>query len=59
MCNFEYELNKEPCHWTEDKSDDFDWSQSVQSPKVYTTGPTTDHTFRPKDGKKIFCIYKT
>ena len=52
MCNFEYGLGKETCHWTQDKSDDFDWTVNLQPPQVSSTGPHTDHTLRPENSKK-------
>ncbi|CAB4017111.1 MAM and LDL-receptor class A domain-containing 2-like [Paramuricea clavata] len=41
FCDFE-DLNS--CQWTQDKSDDFDWTRNQASTPLEGTGPLTDHT---------------
>ena len=39
-CNFESNL----CTWTQDKTDQFDWTRKVGSTSSSSTGPSVDHT---------------
>ena len=44
-CIFTAEI-QEFCGWTQDKTDDFDWSINKGSTKSSETGPTIDHTLK-------------
>lgn len=44
-CIFTAEI-QEFCGWTQDKTDDFDWSKNKGSTKSSETGPTFDHTLK-------------
>ena len=39
-CNFENNL----CTWTQDKTDQFDWTRKSGSTASSSTGPSVDHT---------------
>ncbi|XP_065059399.1 enteropeptidase-like isoform X4 [Rhopilema esculentum] len=53
-CDFEYTLGKERCHWSQDSSDDFDWTRHSGRPPTYSSGPSTDHTFRNRTGHYMY-----
>jgi hypothetical protein len=40
-CNFE---DPDTCQWTQDKSDDSDWTRNQAFTPAEGTGPHTDHT---------------
>jgi hypothetical protein len=49
-CTFE---DPNSCRWTEDLSDDFDWTRNQGYTPSIGTGPTTDHT---KDSGKCYIL---
>jgi len=53
-CTFEYFLGSQSssCGWTQDGSDNFDWTRSKGSTASYGTGPSFDHTYGTSQGKK-------
>ncbi|CAB4026219.1 RNA-directed DNA polymerase from mobile element jockey, partial [Paramuricea clavata] len=50
-CDFE---DPNSCEWTQDKSDDFDWTRNQASTPTQRSGPTTDHTKGLES--VIFCL---
>ena len=53
-CTFEYFLGapSPSCGWTQDGSDDFDWTRASGSTASYRTGPPFDHTYGTNKGKQ-------
>ncbi|XP_073232940.1 MAM domain-containing glycosylphosphatidylinositol anchor protein 2-like [Porites lutea] len=49
-CNFESNL----CTWTQDKTDQFDWTRKSGSTPSSPTGPSVDHTTGSSSGWYIF-----
>lgn len=49
-CTFELGL----CHWSQDTTDDFDWSSTQGSTSTARTGPTTDHTLQNLQGRYMY-----
>ena len=45
-CTFETGL----CGWTQDHSDDFDWTSHTGTTATSGTGPNNDHTLRTRAG---------
>lgn len=63
-CTFEAFLGSlsHTCGWTQDTTDDFQWTRASGSTASYQTGPAFDHTYGTKQGKKcwimiFFCKY--
>ncbi|XP_060582609.1 MAM and LDL-receptor class A domain-containing protein 1-like isoform X2 [Ruditapes philippinarum] len=51
-CTFENQ--QQPiCSWTQDTSDQFNWTPKVGSTGSLNTGPTFDHTLQNRNGKEI------
>jgi hypothetical protein len=50
FCDFE---DPNSCQWTQDKSDDFDWTRNQASTPLEGTGPLTDHT---KGSGKLYSV---
>lgn len=46
-CNFESGV----CTWTNDQTDQFDWTLGSGKTKTGGTGPTSDHTTKGTEGK--------
>lgn len=53
-CNFEDALSK--CKYTQDTTDDFDWTRKSGGTATRGTGPSADHTYGTRTGKD--CSYK-
>ncbi|RUS74940.1 hypothetical protein EGW08_017295 [Elysia chlorotica] len=51
MCDFEDEYL---CGWSNDASDDFDWTRNSGKTPTDGTGPTTDHTLKTDAGHYMF-----
>lgn len=49
-CDFESGL----CGWTQDTTDDFDWTSHSGTTDVVGTGPSNDHTLGTSAGKHCF-----
>ena len=50
VCNFE----KDSCGFTQDKSDNFDWTRMKGSTSTPGTGPQVDHTLGSRRGRILF-----
>lgn len=48
-CSFDFDL----CGWTQDKTDDFDWTRNANNTGSSGTGPTRDHTYKAVYGKYV------
>ena len=46
-CDFE---NADLCGWSQDASDDYDWSRGSGSTATQGTGPPSDHTYHTQYG---------
>ena len=44
------------CGWTQDTTDDFQWTRASGSTASYQTGPAFDHTYGTKQGKKCWIM---
>ena len=53
-CTFEYFVGSPSsiCGWSQDGSDNFDWTRASRRTASYGTGPSFDHTYGTKQGKK-------
>ena len=53
-CTFEYFLGSisNTCGWTQDGSDDFDWTRTSGGTPSHATGPSADHTYGTSQGKQ-------
>ena len=52
-CDFE---NGDLCGWSQDASDNFDWSRGSGNTATKGTGPQTDHTYQTRYGKFYFLL---
>ena len=58
-CDFEnnshrfVDTNIDPCNFTQDNSDNFDWTLNYGWTPSYNTGPTRDHTRGTYEGKLL------
>ena len=50
-CDFE---NPNLCGYTQDKTDNFDWTRAFNGTRSYGTGPSVDHTYGTKAGVLTF-----
>ena len=48
VCGFE---QSDLCGYTQDKTDDFDWTRTQKATQSSGTGPATDHTYKSGLGK--------
>lgn len=44
------------CGWTQDTTDDFQWTRASGATASYQTGPAFDHTYGTKQGKKCWIM---
>ena len=49
-CSFDFDL----CGWTQDTTDDFDWTRNSNATSSRGTGPSKDHTDGAVTGHYVF-----
>ena len=49
-CNFERDM----CQWSQDATDDFDWTRQAGGTPSTNTGPTYDHTVGDNTGHFVY-----
>ena len=47
-CDFE---SQDVCGYTQDKTDDFDWTRDYGGTGTANSGPSVDHTYGTKNGE--------